>query len=218
MPKDKKAIAFGRALLFVAALALGSCATPQKGPLTLYPDEKALKEAKAYSMDNGGIVFADKSIRLALRLVKGAGQEAGVVKQGITKAVGDEATIFLLSIENSSKTNVLLNPVQTTLHYDTGSIDRPMGYPDLYERLARGRGEGEDMAIEEELKEVKDEFYDLPMTIAPGDKVERLLLFHPVPPDSKKATLMIRDIYIGRHTVDAEFPLALMEAAGGPSK
>lgn len=202
LEKIKASLSSRVAAVIAACLFLG-CAKTDKGPFFLHPDIGLINASKAYVVDNEKIVFDGSSVRLSVALIKDAPHD---MHQTI-KTLHEKGNIIVsMEIENNSEHKVLFDPSHVSLMYDKGgSIDRPLDYTDIFEQIVNKREDAE-FEAEEEMRGIKTDFYYLPLTIGQGQREQRLLIFHSMPGSPEDAELRIRELYIGRQSIDIAFP------------
>ncbi len=182
----------------IVLLVFFGCAAP-KGKAYLFPDGDRLK-GMYHKEGTEEDVFENNSIRIAVRHIKASGYEGSPLLKNL---LDKEFVILSASIENRSKLKTIYNPSMTVLTDDSLDYRKPLDYTDLYE-AATGNS-----ALESGLEAIKGKFYDLALTLQPGEKTSRLLIFEPLSKDAGKAELAMNDIYIGTDTVSLRFPFIL---------
>lgn len=182
----------------IVLLVFFGCAAPH-GKAYLFPDDNRLKGMYHKEGTEEG-VFENGSIRVAVRHIKASDYEGSP----LLKNLSDKKYVILsVAIENKSKLKTIYNPSMTVLTDDSMDYKKPLDYTDLYE-AALG-----DSALESGLSAMKGRFYDLALTLQPGEKTARLLIFEPLSENVGKADLAMNDIYIGTDTVNLRFPFLL---------
>lgn len=170
-----------------------------KGTAYLYPDGNYLKGPYSKAGEEG--VFDNKSMRITVRQVKPAEYEdVPVLKSLFGKK---NYIIFIMGIENKSRSRVIYNPALTVLTNDQLDYIRPLDYTDLYD-LASG-----DSGTENALTSMKGKFFDLTMTLMPGEKASRLIIFGAFSKNVGNAQLAINEIYVGTDAINVSFPFIL---------
>ncbi len=109
--------------------------------------------------------------------------------------------IFNLTIENISGSKIIYNPAYTVLTNDSLDYRKPLDFTDLYDITGN----------EQEVSALKGKFYDVNVTIHPGDATSRLLIFRPMSGKAAKAEVAIKEIYIGTSTESISFPFEFRE-------
>ncbi len=191
--------------ILALCLFLG-CARADKGPLFLSPDAGMISASRIYSMEGEKIVFIDKALRVSVALIK----DADAAMPQTIKRLHEKGNIIVsMEIENNSEHKVLFDPAHVAIMYDNGdSIDRPLDYTDIFEQIV-GKREDAELEAEEEMRGIKDSYYYLPLTIGQGMKEEKLLIFNALPQAHKAASITIKELYIGRQSIDIAFPFTL---------
>lgn len=103
---------------------------------------------------------------------------------------------FLVKVENKSQALVRFQPGNILLIGGKNEEDHILDYTDLY-RYLQGIGKaGED------LDPLRDEFFDSGLILESGKPVERLLLFHAMPPNKKRKAmaLLFSSFQVGAET------------------
>lgn len=182
----------------IVLLVFFGCAAP-KGKAYLFPDDNRLKGMYHKEGTDEG-VFENGSIRVAVRRVKASDYEGSP----LLKNLSDKKYVILsVGIENKSKLKAIYNPSMTVLTDDSMDYKKPLDYTDLYDAVIG------DSALESGLSAMKGKFYDLALTLQPGEKTVKLLIFEPLSENTDKADLAMSDIYIGTETVNLRFPFLL---------
>lgn len=198
-------------------LAAASCGAKKLGPPVLYP---STKDADGYSSKDQAWYYEGKSLTVTVRQ---AGPEAGAggseedAKKGaeekeeyttVLDDLFDSGYTFLrLDITNQTEDKMFYNPFLTVLMDNDLGYSKPLDYTDLYEFVREQDGSVED--IEADLNDIKDEYYDGTVSIEPGGKVSRLLIFRPLSGRAGTAELKIKDIYTVKLSTDVVFPFNL---------
>lgn len=182
--------------VLAAVVILAGCASTPKGPPRF---ERAMPDEglAGYTALLDGSRYGDGRIDVTVRPM-----HAGDGLDGVFGALAERGyVIFRLAVENTSGARVIFKPSNSVLKTNALDYMRPLDYTDLYPVLGAAA----------DISTVKAAFYDLDVTLRPGQVTERLLIFRPVEERSKSATLELRDIYVGLETVDVVFRF---EAAG----
>lgn len=193
-------LALKKTCLACLILAISGCASAYKGPLRLYPAE--IKTDEYYS-NSREITFENKSVRIAVKALKQGENETGVTL--IDDLMDDNYVLLRMDIENhaASKLKVIYNPAYTVFTDDSMDYRKPLDYTDLYD-LAKDETE-----METGVRKLRGRFYDLALTLAPGESVSKLLIFSPISENSRNAELVIGELYIGTKTIKVSFPFVL---------
>lgn len=142
-------------------------------------------------------VFENGSIRVAVRHVKASDCEGSP----LLKSLSDKKYVILsVGIENKSKLKAIYNPSMTVLTDDSMDYKKPLDYTDLYDAAIGNSG------LESGLSAMKGRIYDLALTLKPGEKTTRFLIFEPLSKNAGRADLAINEIYLGTDTVNLRFP------------
>ncbi|MFQ5736583.1 MAG: hypothetical protein ACE5GY_06930 [Thermodesulfobacteriota bacterium] len=173
-------------LLLLCMTVLASCAHVPRGPKEqgyLYPAPDAGKGNRSVGSE---AIFENDSVRMAIRQMR-KDEPAGVFIAGL---LDRDYVIFRLSIENRGAEKIIYNPSYTVL--TNGSLDyrKPLDFTDLYD-IAGGT---------EKLRALRGRFYDVNVTVAPGTRTSRMLIFRPFSEGAQDAELAIKEIYIGTGT------------------
>ena len=110
---------------------------------------------------------------------------------------------FLLSIENRSREVVRFQPGNVVRVLDRDKIqDHPLDYTDLYRYLTQQNKNAD------ALGSIQDAFFDAGIVLEPGQSVERLLFFHPLPEKGwkKSLILLVSSFQAGTETYRAQLP------------
>ncbi len=178
-------------------LVLYGCA--RAGKAFLVPDGGRL--TGQYHMDGTEeAVFKNDSLRVTVRRIKPSDSEGST----LIKNLSDKKYIILkVGIENNSKFSVIYNPSLTALTDDGLDFLRPLDYTDLYDLTVADSG------LESGLEDMTGKFYDIVLTLQPGEKSTRLIIFEPLSKNTSSAELDMEEIYIGTRTINLRFPFVL---------
>ena len=182
----------------VAALVLASgCAHGPDGPPGLHPAFSAPPEG--YSTDGYEVAFANALVSVRARHEMSPGPET----PAFLRTLSDRGYLLIrVDVENLSGARVIFKPSHAVLKTNRLDYGRPLDYTDLYQ-IAGAAG---DRPTADVMAEIKGRFYDLDVMIMPGKRSSRLLVFSPIEPKSSKASLEIRDLYVGAKPLDVFFP------------
>lgn len=180
--------------LALALILLPGCASEPSGPLYLRP---LGQKAGAYEPKDNGWVFSKKSVSVSVRQVTEKDIEAPDAITGWLLGTGH--ILIRMDIENSSKDKAIYNPALTALVDNEVNYHKPLDYTDFYELSVSNEEVGRS------LSGVRASFYDLTVTLQPGEKTSRLLAFKGFPKTAKTANLSIKELYIGTDTVNIAF-------------
>ncbi len=167
-----------------------------KTALRLQPAEKGPEGYLKTGLEG---VFQNKSLRVAASIIKDTEGGPGLIGE----LLGKKYVVIRLDIENRSSAKVIYNPTHTVLTNDALDYRKPLDYTDLYD-IKGSSGE-------RELAQLRGRFYDLTVTLLPGERSSRLLIFEPMSKGVKKAELSIKEIYIGTDTIRVSFPFEAKE-------
>ncbi|MBI5587778.1 MAG: hypothetical protein HY889_05365 [Deltaproteobacteria bacterium] len=193
----KKLLSLTIALLLITAYG---CAHPGKTVANkLYPDRDEQGLA-GYHNDDGTGVLENRSYRISVKHIL-PGDELDqpdilmdLIKRGYV--------VLRMKIENRSGKKITFNPVHTALTTDAFDYKKPLEYTDFYE-LA---GDKDDRTRQRKAGAMKGLFYDLTLTLLPGGKTSKLLIFPPLSNNVNKADLLVKDLYVGTDTEELYFP------------
>jgi hypothetical protein len=202
----KKTVATPLLPIFFSLLLLFSygCASTDVGPLFLHPAGKA---EVGYTQIADKWVYSGKSVIIRVSHVSKAetlpGSKGSVL---IDELLERGYLLFKMNIRNDSKGKVIYNPSLTALKDNTYGYKKPLDYTDLYD-LA------DDAAGPTGLSGFKGVFYDLSITLSPGERTSGLMAFRPLDKKVRKIELVIKNIYVGKDFLDVRFPFVLKPEA-----
>lgn len=192
------------AAIFLASAA--SCSSPPKLPMTSElkpspPDE----DLPGYSVASDEGAYDNAAIRVSARHLKSTD---GVYAKGesgfITSLIEGDYVLIRLTIENKTPgSKIIFNPAYVALMDNAANYKKPLDYTDLYDIVKENDETGRT------LTGIKGKMFDLTTTIAPGAKTSKLLIFNPFMEDASKAELVIKNIYVGKDTVNVMFPFGV---------
>lgn len=188
--------------IFLLVILYGCAQTEKKSSFDLYPDEKG---PRGYQRVTDEGVFANKALRVSVKQLRLMGAADTLIEDLIKK----DYIVLWMEIENRAQSNLIFNPVHAALTTDTMDYKKPLDYTDLYD-LARA---GENAEGEKKLAAFKGKFYDLALTLPPGGKASRFLIFPPLSKGTTSAELVIKELYIGTTPVTLSFPFAAKTGA-----
>jgi len=187
------------ALLIVAA----SCESPPKMSMTSElkpspPDD----DLPGYSTVAEEGVYDNAALRISVRHLKAGDAVYAKGESGfITALIEGDYVLIRLTIENKSTGGkVIFNPAFAALTDNSFIYNKPLDYTDLYDIVKENDETGS------KLTGIKGKIFDLTATVAPGGKTSKLLIFKPFMEDISKAELVIKNIYVGKDTVNVMFP------------
>lgn len=197
-------------LLITIIMAVG-CASAPTGPIHLYPvdpghgagNEVDNDGKDEYSVTSQIANFKNNFVRVSVRHVDDPGEiPAGI----LTRLLEREYVILSLEVENlSTNMRVVYKPSYTVLRTNTLDYWKPLDYTDLYSIA----NEIADFETISSLRAVKGRFYDLDISMTPGQKASRFLIFPIVSKRSSKATLEIKNLYVGGNPFDIAFAFSV---------
>ncbi len=168
----------------------------------LYPAAEG-KGLYGYHVYAGAGTIESSDYKLIVKQVR-PGDELGEPRM-VTDLLERRYIVLMFVIENRSDKKITFTPARTALTTDEFDYKKPLEYPDFYE-LSEGKN---DRAKERDAGEMKGRFYDSTLTVLPGGKTSRMLIYPPLIGSSKKADLLIKDLYIGTDTVEIYFPFVI---------
>lgn len=178
---------------YLLSLLVQGCASTPDGRLNFYPSKGA---PPGYSASGTSLVYEDNDLLVKVKGFK-EGYSSGMVEEDLFEK---EYVLIVMGIENRSGKKVIYNPAITALMDDTMGYRKPLDFTDIYD-ISRGAdpwGGGK-------LDGFGSRFYDLSVTVLPGQRVEKLLAFTPLEKKSTKAELVIKNLYIGSEIIDLRF-------------
>lgn len=196
---------------FIAISILFGCTPPKpKTDIYLYPVPNG---PEGYSIASGEAVYENKSIKITVKQLRAGSVADPFIKSLIKK----DYIVLRFTIDNRSGEKVIYNPVYTVLTDDEMDYRKPLDFTDLYDVAREEKGSTEDDS-EKKVAALRGKFYDVIVTIPPGEKTSRFLIFKPLSNEIKKADLAIKEIYIGTETERLSFPFTLDDPAEMPVK
>lgn len=186
-------------LLLIAAC---SCASAGKSKnLVLYP-ETSDRDPDGYSRSGRNWVFDNKSIIITVHHVGPLDPVRSPLLEELAK---NNYVLLEVAIENKGKTKSMFNPALAALDSDEMDYRKPLDFTDFYEMFK------ESPEMKSKLASVKERFYDLTVTLQPGEKTTRILVFSPLSKEARSAELLIKNLYIGTDTINIRFPFRFKE-------
>ncbi|MBI5875767.1 MAG: hypothetical protein HZB81_08020 [Deltaproteobacteria bacterium] len=187
-------------------LLLIGCASP-KGPVVLTPLPTPLP---GYTVSEQKIVFSNNDVKIGILPLNSSEAKKILSSKDASNPLAEALAqpkylAFLLDIENSSKAKVLYNPVLTTLFDNDMGVHKPLDYTDLYTLV------GNSPHPEAVLNVIKDIIYDLDITIGPGQRTSRLLIFSGIEHETSEVAITMKEIYIGTSTIAVSFGFKIEE-------
>lgn len=188
---------FGLVALLVC---LWGCASTPDEPVFLIAADSG---PEGYTLKDGTGSFESKRIRISAKPLR---PEELTNEPDVIGILANRNYIILrMEVENTSTNKLILNPAYVTLTTDANDYSKTLDYTDIYTIMA---GDDEDGVP---VTGLKGQIYDLTLTLAPGDKTSRLLIFRPVDVDAESAELVLRNIYIGKADINVTMPLLKYE-------
>ncbi|MBI5970095.1 MAG: hypothetical protein HY884_02955 [Deltaproteobacteria bacterium] len=188
---------------FAPLIIAASCASPPKLPMTSElkpspPDE----DLPGYSAVSDEGVYDNAALRISARHLKSNDAVYAKGESGfLTALIEGDYVLIRLSIENkSSAAKVIFNPAYVALMDNAANYKKPLDYTDLYDIVKENDETGG------KLTGIKGRIFDLTATVAPGGKTSKLLIFKPFIEEASSAELVIKNIYVGKDTVNVKFP------------
>ncbi|MEK6600032.1 MAG: hypothetical protein AABY52_06815 [Deltaproteobacteria bacterium] len=199
--------------VFLLCTALTGCASPKGHPF-LTPLPTALP---GYNITEQNIVFSNNDVKVGISPLNSSEAKKILAAKDTNNPLVEILTqpgylVFLLDIENSSKTKVMYNPSLTTLFDNNMGLHKPLDYTDLYTLL--GNLPNPEIII----NNIKDIIYDLTVTLSPGQRTSRLLIFSGIEEDTSEAAITMKEIYIGTSTIAVSFGFKITEESKEASK
>ncbi|MDP2683257.1 MAG: hypothetical protein Q8P28_10760 [Deltaproteobacteria bacterium] len=170
-----------------------------------------------YSITEQNIVFSNNDVKVSISPLNSSETKKLLTGKDANNPLIEILTqpgyfVFLLDIENSSKAKVMYNPSLTTLFDNNMGLHKPLDYTDLYTLL------GNLPNPETTINVIKDIIYDLTITLAPGQRTSRLLLFSGIDEEASEAAITMKEIYIGTSTIALSFGFKITEESKEASK
>ena len=195
------------------AILTAGCASPKGHPF-LTPLPTALP---GYNITEQNIVFSNNDVKVSISPLNSSKTKKLLTGKDANNPLSEILTqpgylVFLLSIENSSKTKVMYNPSLTTLFDNNMGLHKPLDYTDLYSLL--GNLPNPEIII----NNIKDIIYDLTVTLSPGQRTSRLLLFSGIEEETSEAAITMKEVYIGTSTIAVSFGFKITEESKETSK
>lgn len=189
------------------------CAS-SKGPVVLTPLPTPLP---GYNISGQNIVFSSNDIKVSISPLNSAEAKKILAAKDANNPLSEilvqpQYLAFLLSIENSSKAKVMYNPALTTLSDNNMGAHKPLDYTDLYSLL--GNLPNPETAI----NTIKDIIYDLTITLGPGQRTSRLLIFSGIEKETSEMEVTMKEVYIGTSAIALSFGFKFAEQSRETSK
>ncbi len=186
-------------ICILLALSYG-CASAPDGRVIL---RTAKYRAEGYTQKPNEWTFKNSNIILRVQQVNPDWRGAKVRASALVKDLHKEEYLLLrLVIRNDSDFNIIYNPALTTFKGGRLGYKKPLDYTDLYS-IFRSTMEDTDT------RDYKEIFYDLSITIRPGDRSSRLLAFKPANKKVRKGELTIQNLYVEKEIINFNFPFIM---------
>jgi hypothetical protein len=173
------------AAVWLGAALLASCASSS---ITLFKLTPAQGQVSTTSIHKGQVVFSARYLDAGQRktYLRGKGYEAlGLGLQPVSLVT------FVLTVENASDQNLILDPASIRLAVGYGPLLSPYNYAHLYMELPRGRDR------QRILEDLRKAIFDISTTIPAGEVSEKLLFFKRPEMVSPEAALLFERLYVG---------------------
>jgi hypothetical protein len=163
-----------------------------------------------YNNSGQKIAFTTKDVKISLLPLNSSEIKKILTSKDLNNPLAETLStpqylVFIMDIENLSKAKLMYNPSLTTLFDNNMDVRKPLDYTDLYS-LA-----GSLPDIDFTLSRMKDMFYDLAITLEPGQQTSRLLLFSGIDEKANEMTITMKEIYIGTSTIAVSFGFKVTE-------
>jgi len=180
---------------------LTGCSATIKEHVSVKPIQTSLP---GYSISGQRITYSNQDIKLSILPLNPPETRKILIDKAHNNPLAEILTrpqymVFLLDIENLSRAKIIYNPALTALHDSEMGFHKPLDYTDLYS-LA-----GSLQNPEHTLNNMKGLFYDLSVTLEPGQQTSRLLLFSGIEEVIDKLMIEMKEVYIGTSTITLSF-------------
>ena len=180
---------------------LTGCSATIKEHVSVKPIQTSLP---GYSISGQRITYSNQDIKLSILPLNPPETRKILIDKAQNNPLAEILTrpqymAFLLDIENLSRGKIIYNPALTALHDSEMGFHKPLDYTDLYS-LA-----GSLQNPEHTLNNMKGLFYDLSVTLEPGQQTSRLLLFSGIEEVIDKLMIEMKEVYIGTSTITLSF-------------
>ncbi|MBI5048910.1 MAG: hypothetical protein HZB54_08185 [Deltaproteobacteria bacterium] len=187
-------------------ILITGCASP-RNTLTLMPIPN---DSPEYNNSGQKMTFATKDVKISLLPLNPSETKKILTSKDANNPLAEilstnQYLVFLMDIENLSKVKLLYNPSLTTLFDNNMDVRKPLDYTDLYS-LAGNLSD-----VDFVLSGMKDMFYDLAITLEPGQKTSRLMFFSGIDEKANEMTITMKEIYIGTSTIAVSFGFKVAE-------
>ncbi|MFQ5442122.1 MAG: hypothetical protein ACE5EB_05275 [Thermodesulfobacteriota bacterium] len=185
------------ALLFLALLIAAGCVPKYKGPLLLYPGQT---DSKGYSIDDNSLIFDNDDVKITVTQVTSADESKSFL---VDDLIDLKYLLIRVEIENRTRYKILFNPALASLRDSKAGYKKPLDYTDFYQKSATEKG------FPEDISDMSKIFYDLTAEIPSGKKRSKILVFDQIEEGADEAELVIKNLYLGRNSMDLTFPFIL---------
>lgn len=192
--------------VFLLCTAFTGCSSTKGHPF-LTPLPTTLP---GYSITEQNIVFSNNDVKVSISPLNSSKTKKLLEDNYANNPLIEILTqpgylVFLLDIENSSKAKVMYNPSLTTLFDNNMGLHKPLDYTDLY-TLLRHLPNPEII-----INNMKDIIHDLTLTLRPGQRGARLLMFSGIDEEASEVELTMKEVYIGTSTIAVSFGFKITE-------
>ncbi len=185
-------------LVFLPLLIAAGCIPKYTGPLLFYPEKT---ESKDYSIKDKSLIFENKDVKITVKQITSGEESSSFV---IDDLLGMNFVLIRMEINNlNKKRKILFNPALTSLRDNKGGYRKPLDYTDLYQRSQTEKG------FPEDLSDTAKVLYDLTAEVPGGITRSRILVFDQIEEGADRAELVIKNLYIGRESINLTFPFIL---------
>lgn len=178
-----------------AVLVLQSCAPTLTGhSVLLHP---VPPERDGYAMNQGALIFESDDVKVTARPVdwRVVAKECGAPGKVNPFGEGESLSQFIffsLRFDNkSAKDSITFNPMGSSISLAESDTFGPLNITDIY---IQSPGASD---LEARAKAFKETSYDAITTVAPGESVEKYLVFATLEGRIKRTTLLLDDVYHG---------------------
>jgi len=200
--KRARSIFLTTALAATVALLVG-CATAVKGPLLLHPVPPTLEK---YSLTQGALVFSGPDFSVSARpwdyrLVAEEFRAAGeTCPFGTDDTQVGRFVFFRVRLENRSTRTLVFNPMRASLLIEGEPPLIPLENSDLFAFTSE-----DSTGVEERGRAFRRTCFDLPVTIRPGQSVERYLVFTSPEDPPQRVAVELGDLWLDSKSFTLHF-------------
>ena len=177
--------------LAVVGLVLVSCATPGISLFDLAPADGNTARAAAFQ---GQVSVACRYLDAGERVSYLTAHGHETLGLGLRQV---SLVTFALTLVNGSEKQLTLDPGGIRLAVGIGPLLSPYSYAHLYMELPRGSDR------QKILQDLQKTALDKPITIMPGEEVEKLLMFPRPPRVMENVSLLLAGLYAGNENAEA---------------